>query len=167
MKRINLYLVIIFVISGHSLISQSLSPFVLANSGENFISPAQGIQLSWTVGELITETFEGPSYVINQGFHQDTMFFLPVFINDMYDKVSVKIFPNPVKKTFTLFVDESMDEKFRVILIDLQGHILLDRSLVDQKTRFSLEGFETGTYVFSIYKGSVLFHSYKIIKSNH
>jgi hypothetical protein len=48
--------------------SQSLSPTVIASSGGYFTGT--GASLSWTLGEIVTETFSNGSYILTQGFQQ-------------------------------------------------------------------------------------------------
>lgn len=47
---------------------QSLSPFVIASSGDYFTGA--GTTLSWTLGEPVTETLSGGGIILAQGFQQ-------------------------------------------------------------------------------------------------
>jgi hypothetical protein len=48
--------------------SQSLSPTVIASSGG--YSTGTDVSLSWTLGEIATETFSNGNYILTQGFQQ-------------------------------------------------------------------------------------------------
>jgi hypothetical protein len=48
--------------------SQSLSPTIIASSGGYFTGT--GASLSWTLGEIATETFNNGSFILTQGFQQ-------------------------------------------------------------------------------------------------
>jgi len=48
--------------------AQSLSPVVIAASGD--YSEGTGVSLSWTLGEIATETFGNGSVILTQGFQQ-------------------------------------------------------------------------------------------------
>jgi hypothetical protein len=51
-----------------SVKSQSLSPTVISSSGGYFTGTSAS--LSWTLGEIATETFNNGSYILTQGFQQ-------------------------------------------------------------------------------------------------
>ncbi len=48
--------------------AQSLSPTVIATAGD--YSTGTGVSLSWTLGEIATETFNNGGYILTQGFQQ-------------------------------------------------------------------------------------------------
>jgi hypothetical protein len=51
-----------------SVQAQSLSPTVIATAGD--YSTASGVSLSWTLGEIATETYTNGGYYLTQGFQQ-------------------------------------------------------------------------------------------------
>lgn len=65
MKAFLLFLAMAIYCCGQS---QSLSPTVIASSGGYFTGT--GASLSWTLGEIATETFSNGSYILTQGFQQ-------------------------------------------------------------------------------------------------
>ena len=62
-----LILILSFAIVGYAN-AQSLSPTVVASSGDYFTGT--NASLSWTLGEIATETFTGGGYILTQGFQQ-------------------------------------------------------------------------------------------------
>lgn len=66
MKRIS---VLFFaVITSLTLSAQSVSPDVIASSGDYF--EGSNVSLSWTLGELAVETYTAGNFVLTQGFQQ-------------------------------------------------------------------------------------------------
>ncbi len=65
--RTTLLLVVLFTTSIF-VNSQSIDRDVLASSGDNFEGPSNSI--SWTLGEMATETLTGGNFIITQGFQQ-------------------------------------------------------------------------------------------------
>jgi hypothetical protein len=61
-------IIVICIILTANLNAQSLSPVVLASSGGYFESGT--VSLSWTLGEMATETFSGSNIILTQGFQQ-------------------------------------------------------------------------------------------------
>jgi hypothetical protein len=66
MKKLTWLLVM--VIAVQFLSAQSLSPTVVASSGGYF--EGTGASLSWTLGEIATETFSSGNLILTQGFQQ-------------------------------------------------------------------------------------------------
>jgi hypothetical protein len=58
----------IFIIMSVGLFSQTLSPTVVSSAGG--YSTGTTVSLSWTLGELATETLSNGSYTLSQGFQQ-------------------------------------------------------------------------------------------------
>ncbi len=53
-----------------------VAPEVWSCTGDQFA--ANGIVMGWTVGEVATDTYEGPVYTLTQGFHQSEDMYLNV-----------------------------------------------------------------------------------------
>ncbi|MBA3899779.1 MAG: gliding motility-associated C-terminal domain-containing protein [Bacteroidetes bacterium] len=64
----NLFLVLILIVSAITGRAQSLAPTVIATSGDYFESPS--LSVSWTIGELMSETYTSTDHFLTQGFHQ-------------------------------------------------------------------------------------------------
>ena len=60
--------VILFFFTAAGAFSQSLSPMVISSAGD--YSAGTMVSLSWTLGELVTETLNNGSYTLTQGFQQ-------------------------------------------------------------------------------------------------
>ncbi|MCB2218849.1 MAG: hypothetical protein KQI35_00535 [Bacteroidetes bacterium] len=66
MKKIKYLFLILFI--PILSIAQTVSPQVIATSGDYF--EGTGVSLSWTLGELVTETFAAGDIILTQGFQQ-------------------------------------------------------------------------------------------------
>ncbi len=64
----NLTLLVIACFLGLTVTAQSLTPSVVASSGEHFENPNNSI--SFTLGEVVTETYSNGSTILTQGFQQ-------------------------------------------------------------------------------------------------
>jgi hypothetical protein len=64
----NKILIIACLMAAGTIQAQSLSPTVIASAGD--YSTGNGVSLSWTLGEMATETFSNGGYTLNQGFQQ-------------------------------------------------------------------------------------------------
>lgn len=102
---------------------QSLSP-VIATSGDYFISPVGS--LSWTIGELSTETYRVDGHVLTQGFQQPQV----MTVTGLKTDQTLSFYPNPVHET--LFVKTDERGEYRMEIFNLQGQRVID--LVSQGT---------------------------------
>ncbi len=107
----------LFVFLGIAAAGQSLSP-VVATSGDYYISSAGS--LSWTIGELSTETYQAGGHVLTQGFQQPHV----MTVTGLKIDPVVSAYPNPVRET--LFVKTGEPGEYRLEIFNLQGQRVVD-----------------------------------------
>jgi len=66
MKKLFTFLLIVFLF--FTIKAQTTSPQVISSSGDSYITATAS--LSWTLGEVSTETYSGGSHTLTQGFQQ-------------------------------------------------------------------------------------------------
>ncbi len=88
-----------------------------------------------------------------------------VGVNENGRLSEIKIFPNPAGKTCTVKLPEENGnpQNYSFTLTDIQGRVVLRRSLFFKNNEIDLAGFTKGTYVVNINKGRDLFYSQKLI----
>lgn len=93
MKRILLSFSICLLPSYFLLVrAQSFTPDVIGSAG-TFATSASG-SMSWTIGEVMTETYSSAGNFFTQGFHQpDTSFVISVIENS---QPNISVYPNPI-----------------------------------------------------------------------
>lgn len=113
--------------------AQSIAPDVLATSGDHFSNATA--QLSYTLGEPMTETVAAGSGMITEGFHQPDL--LITAVTSYAPSVTMTIAPNPAGSFFTVSLDGTK-EPVNLDVFDTEGRLLLeqilpaaDRSTVD------------------------------------
>ena len=81
-----------FTANGQSIIND-----VIGSAGMHSMN-AGGIQLSWTIGEPITETTSNPTWILTQGFHQSWQS-QGTIGQSPYEssQLTVNVYPNPVR----------------------------------------------------------------------
>ncbi len=98
MKKLTILLNIfaLLLYSGICTSQQVISAAGGSGSGSN-------VQLSWTVGEPVIETFTGSSAILTQGFHQSKL--LVTALDPMlFPGLTLTVFPNPVSSSLQLEV---------------------------------------------------------------
>ncbi len=160
MKRISVLLGIILIClySGSCFSQQVVSSAGAQVSGTN-------VQLSWTVGETVIETFTGTSAMLTQGFHQSKL--LVTAVNPLvFPGISLEVYPNPVTSALQLHVKGEEIPELMVRLFDMNGRLVLGEAVKAMPAVISMEKFTPGTYLLKVYSTSDdPLKTFKVIKN--
>ena len=121
-----------FALSG--LQSQSLTPVILSSTGDHFSN--QQVQLSWTVGESITESFSDGDNILTQGFHQSRL--IVTSVHDDKTDIEIKIFPNPTQEILSIKWNQEIN-LFKLNVFDARGISILSTELDSGALNASLD----------------------------
>jgi hypothetical protein len=138
MKKILLGTVL--MISGMSH-SQSASPDVIASAGAHFAIPS--MQMSWTLGETVTQTVSAGSTTFTQGFQQANISLIGV--ETLVDDVNISVYPNPISDFLTIEVSNSALNS-QLFLIDASGKNLLSQTVTEVDFILDFTPYAKGTY---------------------
>lgn len=162
MKNITVLLASIFIVS--SGYCQSISSSVVASAGG--YKEAGGISLSWTLGELATETFVTTDLILSQGFQQG--YYEVTAIDDPLSKtIGLKVFPNPAIDFINIQIEDQDVKKVKIELYNMEGKLVHNEEWVNNGTVYQLHisNFNSSQYILRIIdekKGAV--QSYIIVK---
>lgn len=149
-------------------VSQSISPFVIANAGDYFSDGTY--TLSWTLGEVAIETYTAGNNILTQGFQQPDYDYITIITEDETENLHVSLYPNPVNQN--LFIEYSTDNETDIIieLTDLLGKSVLPPVQLcssETKNRYvlNLEGKKSNIYLLRIIsKDLTIYKTYRITK---
>lgn len=131
--------------------AQSLAPEVIGSAGDVF-SASNG-SLEWTIGEIMTETYQQSNGYLTQGFHQTGQGF--VGINEINVADNFSIYPNPVKDLLHLSFDSKEKGNYVIELFDMQGKKLLSQQITAgkglQSTELNMQDIGSGVYLLNVY----------------
>ena len=161
MKHALAFLILAVSLSSYG---QTAKPELISSSGDNFAT--SNLQICWSLGEVVTETFSNGNIALTQGFHQCSYLVTSIdetFLPDM----DIKAFPNPATDFISVqFIGENLQWKEYVLnLTDMQGRQLLKVKPGSNCTQLSLSNYEAGAYFLSISKNEKVLRRFKIIKS--
>jgi Secretion system C-terminal sorting domain len=147
--------------------AQSLSASVVASTGGQFTS-AFG-SLDWTLGEIMTETYQNTNGIFSQGFQQPNTFNITGLEEAM--KKNILIYPIPTYGELTLDFKGLDISECVVELIDLQGRKLLSKPLqinaAQRQHKLSLVDMAASLYLLRIQSTtSSAEYSFRIVKIN-
>ena len=147
-KRFNITFIILFSSLGIGF-SQSVSPEVISSSGDYFEN--SNSKLSWTIGELSVETYQGTNATLTQGFHQPTNS-LNVTSADQIDiTANIKIYPNPVVGNLNLELGNNLNEEYNLLIIDFNGKLIFSsKDNIKKFQTIDMSTYSHGTYMLTL-----------------
>ncbi len=160
MKAISL---IAFCVFGFgTLFSQTIERNVVAVSGDNYVN--NGISLSWTLGECVTETVQNSDMKITQGFQQGDVGIVNIIENK--DEVkSIFAYPNPTTKYVTLEITGELKSVYTAEFTDMSGQLLMLKTVQNNFADFDAQSLRSGNYLLIVKSaGNNIIGSFKIIK---
>ena len=152
-----------FLFSSQTSFAQSSPQTVIASAGE-FTTFAGG-SMTWTLGEVMTETYSASGYFFTQGFNQPDTMYLTVISEPVSQNISV--FPNPVVENLVIDFSQAAGN-YLVEIVDMQGNLLRKEAvpLNQAQLGISFREFANGIYALNIVNiGSNVRTSYKINKA--
>ena len=145
-----LFIFLIFLTGATAAAAQNLSPTVISSSGGS--GSADGTSLSWTTGELISQTFSADTLMLTQGFQQGEIT-VATAANELHGlSMDVNVYPNPVRNMLNIDFKGMMDQAARVKLMNLNGRVIFTREINNPSniTRINLDGNTPGTYMLEV-----------------
>ena len=130
--------------------AQELTPGVLSTSGG--MGTADGTAISWTVGELMVQTFSADTLMLTQGFEQGEIT-VTTSANELSETVmDVQVYPNPVRNILNVDFHNITAQRVRIELMSLNGQTILIREVNNpfNLSRINLNGAAPGTYLLEV-----------------
>lgn len=157
MRKILLGLVLV---SSTATFAQSVTPEVTATAGAHFAIP--NYQMSWTLGEPITQTLSNSSAQFTQGFQQSNI--SVVGIDDYDFSYEVEVFPNPTVDVVHVKLSELVQEG-RISIVDPTGKRIYENEMDSDDFILDFAPYAQGTYFlnFSSSNGELL-HTVRLQK---
>lgn len=128
------------------------------------------VQMSWTIGEVVTTTVNSEDNILTQGFHQSRITITA--IDKLIDLgFGISAFPNPASESVILRFDHMPDKQtdwlgkdYYFQLYDLSGKLLIYKHIEDMETVILMASFIPSTYFLKIIKNNKEIRTFKIIK---
>ena len=154
--------ILIVVIIGLTSIQASLCQQVISSAGTS--ASGSSVQLSWTVGETMIETFSGNTAIVTQGFHQGKLAITSVGPVDFMD-ITVTVFPNPVNDKLKIEFSDFKEENYFFELTDIKSRMVYKGMIVTNPQTIDMNPVTSGIYLLRIgTPRKNQWQTYKIIK---
>ena len=162
MKKLLLFSLIF--VSHKIVFSQTISPEIIATSGDYFTNGNNA--LSWTIGETVIETYSTSNNMLSQGFQQPYYLITDLSENSSA-KISVNIYPNPSSNFLTINFSVETKLPLTIEIIDITGNSVLKKFVPAKtiKSEIDISQFAQAVYFFKIISTEQnIFSTYKIQK---
>lgn len=145
------------MVSGAS--AQSVSPEVLGSAGTH--ASTTNAQVSWTIGETITETYQSTNNDLTQGFHQTTITISA--LEEVVPDFALEVFPNPAQEQINVrWTGEPLDMELN--LMDMHGRTVRSLDLKQVNLgEIDVTEISQGTYFLTVGINQKTLKNYKIV----
>ncbi len=134
---------------------------IVASSGNTFQNGEGSI--SFTLGEVATDTYSREEKILTQGFHQTTITITSIE-GPVYEKYSITAFPNPTSDKVNLKIDSETINSLNYTLYDIGGSVLLSNKIESEQTEISFTELKTAVYILKIELAGEEIKTFKIVK---
>lgn len=124
--------------------AQSISPEVIASAGEHFDNGTT--QLSWTLGEVVIDTYDNGTNILTQGFHQTQL--TVTSVEESLSDVRMNMYPNPTSEFLNIELGNNEND-INLQLFDMSGK-LVHKDVInayDTKYVLPMNNVATGNYL--------------------
>ena len=132
--------------------AQTMDHYIIAAQGDE--SRGNQMTLSWTIGDLVTETSVFNHSVMTQGFQQPTIEIReigsenPVTTNPSSD-LGAQVFPNPFGTEITVTVENAAEGYFLEIY-NLTGNLLTRTQSINPQEVINMTNYPVTQYILRI-----------------
>ena len=140
MKKLLLILLCLPIIG----FGQVTTPSVISSSGNSYSNG--GVNMDYTLGEIVVETHVNSTTILTQGFHQEILKITTEVVNL---DVIAKVYPNPT--TSFLIVELEKNVNANIFVYDINGKIVIkDRLNNEQQKQLDFGFLKQGNYLLHI-----------------
>lgn len=118
------HLLLLLCCAATAAFSQSIAPEVIASGGNS-----DHVQLNWTIGEVVINTYDNGTNIITQGFHQ-TLLVLPpdpVSVSET-SGTDIRVYPNPTSERIIIALAEN-ELGLQAELYDMNGQLITKETI--------------------------------------
>jgi len=134
---------------------------VLSTAGTSFVRPEYGI--TFTLGEMVIETFTDTAMILTQGFNQG--YLTAVAIQEKPGLAfGLNCFPNPATDILNLEVKGLFPENLTYSLFDVAGRLLTKGRIEDNISLISVHSLAPASYYLIVSQENIALKTFKIIK---
>ena len=142
--------------------AQSISPEVIASAGEHFDNGTT--QLSWTLGEVVIDTYDNGTNILTQGFHQTQL--TVTSVEESLADIRLNMYPNPTSEVLNIDLGNN-EIDIELKLFDMSGKLVHQDKIEAYQTQYvvPMSKVATGSYLVQMQSVDGKFNTtHKVIK---
>ena len=139
---------------GMGSFSYSQEQRIIGAAGE--FTQAAGNTVSWTIGEVVIETFQITANHLTQGFHQSDLFVVSI---EDYGLIDIQVYPNPARES----VNIKSDVETQMSVYNNQGKLIEVKDINDNLTTMDVSHLSRGTYMLVFEANNTIAKKMKIV----
>ena len=142
---------------------------LISSYGQNSINTtggninSNGINLSYSVGQLKINTIGSNSSTLNLDFIQGVQYAFNIYDCSRLASIELSVYPNPSSKI--VYIKTIDEPKLKLTIFDIAGRLIYEQTL-QGSTTIDVENYSNGTYIFAFYGFCGLIKSFKVLKNN-
>lgn len=141
------------------LIAQNVLPVSAGNAG------GAGGTANYTVGQMVTANNTGSTGSVEAGIQQPYEITVIAGLNETSINLNCAIYPNPTKDCLLLKIESQVQKRLVASIFDSKGKVLIEKSINEFETKFSMSNLNSGIYFLRIYNNKKEIKLFKIIKN--
>jgi hypothetical protein len=144
------------------LFCKSRAQEVISSTGAT--QSSANLQLSWTIGEPMVETFSAGGTILTQGFHQSKLVITAI---DPIPQAGFEfeVYPNPTLGEVNIRLNKGSNSKLRLFIYTSQGELILQQEFSSQTERINMQLLAPGYYMLKIvFDTDIPVQTFKIVK---
>jgi hypothetical protein len=123
---------------------QITSPSVISSSGNSYNNG--GVNMDYTLGEIVVETYTNSNTILTQGFHQGI---LKVTTSVENIDIKTKVYPNPTTNFIIIELEKNVNAD--ILVYDINGKLVIKDKLNDENQKqFDFSFLKQGNYFLHI-----------------
>jgi hypothetical protein len=119
------------------------------------------VQVNWTIGEPITETFTNKNSAVTSGLNQPTSK-IETLVEIIESIIDISVFPNPTSQFVKIKYGGQLPISTKIL--SLNGTFLFVKELKTQPLQLDFSTCESGVYIIEITDKSGKFSTFRIVK---
>ena len=124
-----------------------------------------GGSVSYTVGQIIYNTFSGTNGTVAQGVQQPYEISVVTAIENVKGiNLECTVYPNPTRGLVKLIVESFDYENLRFRLYDIKGVLLQEKKVESKEIEISMDNLSSSVYFLKVLKNNVEVKVFKIVK---
>jgi len=139
--------ILIFVSTITVVHGKQTYPELITSTGADYIN--QNIQLSWSIGEIISETYDQSGKQLTQGFQQPAKEIKTGLNKQPSTETQILIYPNPARNKVYFQTDQSL-YKIQYQIYNALGKLIQSGEIVSIDNTIDISNIPSGMYFIKI-----------------